>query len=361
MMNNKRESNGELLRLLCMLMIVIHHFVVHALYPNVLNLNVIGHTWDNHVLLFTHCFFFIGVNCFVLLSGYYSIRLKPKSVINLWAIIVFYALLKIVEKWIGLSLRGAGDVFIWNNISQVLLPFSHTTYWFIMCYIALMLLSPLLNAAIDTFDKRQYQRMLLFISIMCVYFGYTWKLPNMNDSGYTTLQFVWLYLIGGYLRNYCTTDWMQRNRWRTFGVYIGCSLLWGVLTLLKSIQPITNFRVPFWHPFTYNNPLVMGGCIGFFLFVMSFSFKSRLVNWLSTSVLAVYLVQEGVFHYHWLIEWGESWTPMVKILMLPLFSIVFLFAILLLDKGRQLLMKPFWKWYDKRLSPCLSKFGKRLK
>lgn len=348
----ERQSNGELVRLLCMFMIVMHHFIVHALYTDTLGLKV--YTWDQQLVLAFHCFIYIGVNCFVLLSGWFSIRLKPRSVLNLWLICLFYAILGFIEIVIGNAVLEKGvDLFSWKYICPVLFPFSNTERWFIVCYVALMLFSPVLNAAIDTFDQRKFRWALILSSVMSIWFGYLWQVGQMNPSGYTTIQFFWLYLIGAYLRRYCTADWLKLHRYHCAGLYVICSILWGVLTMLDAHLG----QMPFWYPFTYCNPLVMGASIGFFLFMMSFEFKSRIVNWLSASVLAVYLVQEGLFRYHWLSDYSCQWSSVFKILLVPVLSIGFMLAVLLLDKVRILLMKPVFRFYDSYLEPKISRYN----
>lgn len=290
----------------------------------------------------------------MLLSGWFSIRLKLKSILNLWLICFFYAVIGFVEKAIGNSLFEKGlDLFSWAYIRPVLFPFSYTERWFIVCYVALMLFSPVLNAAIDTFDQRKFRWTLILTSVMCLWYGYFWQVAQMNSSGYTSIHFFWLYLIGAYLRRYCTSDWLKSRRHHCIWLYVICSVLWGVLTMLG----VRYGQMPFWHPFTYCNPLVMGASIGFFLFIMSFEFKSLWVNWLSVSVLSVYLVQEGVFRYHWLSDLSSQWPPVFRLLLVPAFSIVFMLAVLLLDKIRILLMKPFWRFYDRHLEPKISRYN----
>ena len=86
-----RDSNIELLRLVCMFFIVCHHFCVHAVFPETLDSDV---PLSQGVVLSTiiEGFLFIGVNCFVLISGYYGVKLKKKSLLNLWLTCAVYGL-----------------------------------------------------------------------------------------------------------------------------------------------------------------------------------------------------------------------------------------------------------------------------
>ena len=76
--NLGRDSNIELLRLVCMLFILLHHFIVHGsefvTAPSV---------W----LTIMNSFLVIAVDCFVLISGYFGIKAKWKGFIHLLSLI----------------------------------------------------------------------------------------------------------------------------------------------------------------------------------------------------------------------------------------------------------------------------------
>ena len=78
----QRQSNIELLRIISILMIVIHHVLVHGIYNSV----------NNSTLHFIDSFVIYGVNIFLLISGYFTLNLKWKSVINLFWICSFWKL-----------------------------------------------------------------------------------------------------------------------------------------------------------------------------------------------------------------------------------------------------------------------------
>jgi surface polysaccharide O-acyltransferase-like enzyme len=70
MARKNRDSNFELLRLVCMFFILIQHFITNGL-------NITGHrlildgTGDPNIVGIVSCsFVIIAVNCFVLISGY---------------------------------------------------------------------------------------------------------------------------------------------------------------------------------------------------------------------------------------------------------------------------------------------------
>ena len=78
-MNTKvRNSNIELLRIIAMMFIVIWHISVHAQKGELPS--------HNYIAAITTT----GVNLFVLISGYWGIKLKWKSLLNILSIVVFY-------------------------------------------------------------------------------------------------------------------------------------------------------------------------------------------------------------------------------------------------------------------------------
>lgn len=71
-----RQGNIELLRILCMFFVMLFHF----------NLNVILRNEEtshelNYFALFVNSLVVVAVNTFVLISGYFSIKLKTKSIL----------------------------------------------------------------------------------------------------------------------------------------------------------------------------------------------------------------------------------------------------------------------------------------
>lgn len=75
-----RQSNIELLRLVCILMITVHHLICLGITLNV-------HAGDaNYMKAFWAItgFLYIGVNVFILISGYFGIKFKWRKVLDLY-------------------------------------------------------------------------------------------------------------------------------------------------------------------------------------------------------------------------------------------------------------------------------------
>ena len=95
-MKQQRDSNIELLRIVVMGMIVLHHFIFHGLgvYRNlVFGEPAVMNVRDTNYALALDGFLICGVNVFVLISGWFSIKFKAASFVKLFAICSFFAVL----------------------------------------------------------------------------------------------------------------------------------------------------------------------------------------------------------------------------------------------------------------------------
>ena len=135
---NGRQENIELLRILCMFFILLFHFNLNAILRN-------GETSEglNYTALLINCLVVVAVNVFVLISGYFSIKIKMKSVMGLLIQTEFYAVLAIIIYAIITMLCEEEPLRF--GVIKGLVPFHPTGLWFIPCYAKLMILSPLLN------------------------------------------------------------------------------------------------------------------------------------------------------------------------------------------------------------------------
>ena len=241
-----RDSNIELLRLLCMFMVLMHHFLLGG--PGIAAFKSININHDSLVAAFINPFFYCAVNTFILISGFYGIKFKIKGVANLYVRCAWYGtlcyLLHIIVDNASIGPYGLvhNCVFALSN-----------SRWFIGAYICLYLISPALNALIDTFSKKRFISFLTVLCIINLYFGWGWG-NSVNYNGYNLPQFIFLYFIGRFLALYYQPK--GSKRWGYLLLYLICATLLGVICLIASKKGGGNYLA---HLFSncYNNPILI--------------------------------------------------------------------------------------------------------
>lgn len=137
----------------------------------------------------------LGVNIFVLISGYFLInsKFKPKKLLTLITQIGFFSIL------IYLIFLISGQViFSWQNFLCSFFPVVTGQYWFATTYIALYLLSPLLNKVLKKLSKHQHILLILLLILFCV------SINNILAINYDfgIVWFIALYAISAYIKLY---------------------------------------------------------------------------------------------------------------------------------------------------------------
>lgn len=335
----ERQSNIELLRIICMFMIVMHHFAINVWFPEMLTLQTPSSIGEAIVLL-SHCLFFIGVNCFVLISGYFSIKTSMRGFLHLYGFYVFYALLIALVQYFNNTQYVLMPLHekCFHIAIHSLMPWDNNNFWFLNAYLGLFMVAPLLNAAIATLSKYNYIRLLVLLTILNVIFGNILGIDLLNTSGFCVAQFIYLYMIGGYIHNYIAIDVIQKHRWRNLGVYIVSAALWAIFVAIQVYE--CPFIARFFKAFSYNNIFVLVAAIGFFLFMLSFDIKNNAINWLASSCLAAYLLQGSIIPYSWYGELCVKYPPLQNPCQIVLISAFFIIIALLFDKLRILIAKP---------------------
>ena len=190
-----RSSNIELLRIIMMIAIIAHHFVVNSGITKLYDFNNITGN-----MIFLQIFGFAGkamINGFLLISGYFMIKSKTsfKKILRLYLQIKFYVfIIYFIMIFLGyetFSLVSFGKT-LFSMIKGVNVGFTET---FFLLYI----LMPFINQLVSNLSKKQYTA-LLFI----LFFFYT-IIPTffiINDTFDEIGWYITMYLTGGYIRLY---------------------------------------------------------------------------------------------------------------------------------------------------------------
>ncbi|MDN6571988.1 MAG: acyltransferase [Staphylococcus equorum] len=225
---DKKKSNFEFLRILAMFMIVLHHFSVHSEWGFPL-----GITLPKFVVQLLSIGGKVGVNCFILISGYFLCKssFKLKSLRNIWSNTLFYSIL-ISLCFIFFDQAKINVVIIIRS----LFPILTSTYWFITAYILLYLCVSFLNLLIENMDNKLYKRLLAGFFII---FSFIQNITQIDILGNNLLWFIFLYFLGGYIRLHFNNNLIQTN------LYFGLSLFLILDLLFFLIFDFLSYYFPF--------------------------------------------------------------------------------------------------------------------
>ena len=273
----ERKSNIELLRIVCMFFIMLEHILIMGtdFFTNPIGNQLVV---ANSIIGFTY----IGVNCFILITGYFGAAFSWKRLLSIYLICLFYEVVGFLVAY------GLGNVE-WSTtaLSYILFPLSHSNTWFIRCYVILLLLLPILNAGLKRLDKKQYLYALLLLTILNLYFGWFHKQPNFSGDGYNASQMVYLYVIGRYLNRYVDWENMRSYRRYIFAGWVLLAVIWGVVQNIHDIVHV----VPHWNGWAYNNPIVLMSAIVFFAYFRCSEIpQSKTINLFGATMLGVFLI-----------------------------------------------------------------------
>ena len=219
----------------------------------------------------------VGVNVFVLLSGWYGIHPKRNRLADLIIQVLFFHL-------VGLILAFATQQTVnWRSIVSFM-----ENLWFVKAYLLLYILSPVLNTFTDYIERHTFRYVLIGFFLMQSVYG--WLPPDYNmpfTRGYSTISFIGLYLLARYIR----INKPYYSLWRTRTYLYAYLLLSVIITLIFYIR--IRFTIPLLplvgDMYAYTSPLVILSSLSFLLFFSKLSLRSKIVNIIAKSCFAVYL------------------------------------------------------------------------
>ena len=267
-----RDSNFELLRIISMMMIIGVHYFNGSMGGA---LSKVNKTDTNYYITYLFmALFIIGVNCFVLITGYYQInieKIKINKIIKIIAIMLFYSNL-----FYFISILLGENKFVLKEFIKLQFPFFRDRFWFMKIYIILYLLSPYINCALHKLDIKMYKNLLIILTVFfSLWPSFLPGTPN-NDGGYGIITFVYLYSIGGYLRLFKGEK--NKSQYKYLLLYIICSLC----TFILSINGFYSWG--------YNYIFNVLGSVALFIFFKSIKLKSKFINIIAESIISVYFI-----------------------------------------------------------------------
>jgi len=288
----KRNYALDLLRIICMLMIVRLHAGSHGELLSVAKRMDVYTLWGWWIQIICA----VAVNVFVLISGYYlSVqKFRMSRILRLIIETVFYSwtiyIVLLVSGIVPLSIR---------EVIYSLFPITFRRYWFVTAYIGLSLLAPIINRAIESFSRIYHEIVMLLLCGMTVLCSDIFPSadPFGASGGYSLTWFIVLYLIAAYIRKYVP----KKRSKHAFLVYFGmCTVvlftvlvLWG---LSRRISFLASTEIYGYYS-RYNSLFVLIASIAVFIGFLNIEIKNpvviKCIKWMAPLTMGVYLIHDN--------------------------------------------------------------------
>lgn len=346
---NERSSNIELMRIVMILLIIMHHYVVNSTVMDTVQMNAI--TPNVIFLQFWGLWGKTVINAFILVSGFFLCtgRLTWQKYLKLLMEILFYNIvIYVVLLMLGyetLSLKALFKVFFGL--------FHYVGGGFAYSFMTFYLFVPFLNLLIKNLNSNGMKRLLallLFVQVVTVTFFFSHAFNEI--SWYMTI-----YIVGAYLRLHAGSWARQFSfslKWLGFLVFLAWVSVLGIDYLCYYFQR-GSWNTAFY--FVSDSSKLLAFLIGVAIFQ---SFRnlplgySRFINELSKTtfgVLQIHANSDAMRKFLWqdLVQVPSMLNaPLLSLIFHAMMSVVLIYVVCAaIDYARiELLEKPVMKWID---------------
>ena len=349
-----RESNIELFRIIMMLLIVAHHYVVNS--GVLVAISEPPYSWHHYFLYVFGMWGKIGINCFVLITGYFMCKseITIRKFLKLLLEVLFYNI--VIYSIFALT---GYEAFSFVGMVKAFNPIESISSGFTSCFLIYYLMIPFLNAMVNHISKNQHQILIC----LCMLFFVVWdQIPGVEYRFNYVGWFCVLHVISSYIRVYIPNGKEKANNKHEVLLMI----TGGVFAILSVIGQCMMIEQG-WHVgWQYKWVVDCNAVVGVISSVMMFmGFKgmhikySPLINGIAASTFGVLLIHANCDTMRrWLwqdvchnVDWVSS--PYMPLHAIGCVLAIFM-ACILIDKVRiYIIEKPMFKVVDR----VLAKYG----
>lgn len=210
-----RSSNLELYRIVCMLLIVAHHYVVNSGLSSMGEPLTVDFTSGNSIFLTLFgAWGKVGINCFIMITGYFmcTSEITVRKFLKLLVQIYFYRMLLF-----PIFLASGYETLSALRIIKLLMPFGGFSDDFVSCFIIFYLTIPFLSMLTRNMNRSQHELLLLILLGIYTVLG---SVPTFNIRFNYITWFGVIFFVASYIRIYPRAIYENRR-------------LWGWMTLLS--------------------------------------------------------------------------------------------------------------------------------
>ena len=337
-----RQSNLELLRILAMVLIIIHHIAYHVITKQLgnttFNLYNYGEMFNNFMYYkrltlveYFLAFGKIGNFLFIIISGYFLIDKKnidlfkpaKKLLTQLVYVIIVLLLASFIYSKFNSEFTG-GIVF--SDINGL--------WWFVGYYFVIVVIAKLfLNKYLNKFDNKEYLAFLAVLFVLCQFLFPRGIIDKALSS--VLVYGIFVYSLGGYIKKY-----NPFNNIRSIVFVLLIILSFAIMTLSYRNQvqhdianAIYNNQIVYYQSFVnyteYSIIVFVIGLSCFELFRRLNIKNSKVINYVASTTFMIYLLHDNEFTHT--ITRGFNWiapfhNDLLMFILMIIIKVIILFV-----------------------------------
>ena len=341
-----RKANIELLRIVLMLLIVAHHYVVNSGITSLFDNNNI--TINMVYLQFLGFAGKIGINCFVLITGYFMItsNITLKKFLKLFLEVKFYT----ISIYFIFVITRYQEFLIKDFIKIIFYEIFWAGKGFSSTYIIFFLFIPFINILLNNLNKRKHK---LLIILTLFYFSIISTFTKINDTWNYLGWLITVYIVGAYIRLYPNKYFISKK------LNIITFLIFSLLAFISIlIIDYLNLKVSYYY-FVNEAHKLLAILIAVSLFLIFNNLEitySKIINTISRATFGVLLIHASSDTMRtWLWKDVLNNVSFYNSDYLILHSIISTFGVYIIcniiDQIRiEILEKNFFKHFDKKIN-----------
>ena len=311
-----RASNIELLRIISMILIIMHHFSVHGCFPFTPDL-----TFNKVFLQVFGLGGKAGVVAFVMITGYFMISssLKLHKFAKLVGQIWFYSI-----AMLGMAMGLGLDTVTSRNMMLALLPIGAMS-WFAQNFLVLYLLTPVINRVLHWLQHTYYVILLVVSTVIWFLMPTVLNLwPNVPHTTFGfkhIFSFIVFYSMGAYIKLYGSHITKKIGIIFSAIGFVGAFLGDILVDVLAMTNPVYMEQIFY---FTQNDygffQLLLG--IGLFIIFLKVKITYRpWINAVASTTFGIYLLHDNKLFLHYMWDNALATYQYYDSLVLPLYAI----------------------------------------
>lgn len=365
MSDTTRNYGIDLFKIISAFMIV----GLHVITQGGIIANIQDFTLKGELFWFLEIVFFVGVNCFAIISGYLGLnsRHKYSTLVTLWLQVTFWSVLfKSIQIIIAVSKGGSLDYI---GLAKSFFPILSQENWYFSAYFVMFFFTPVFDHLVNTLDRKSVKKMLLFsVILFCIIETISRDDVFAIDSGYTWVWLSVLYMFGAYVKKYQPFENISGKK-ALIGFFVCMAITYLSRLAIALATNIYFGQVKFATKFiTYTSPFMLLGALCLLYFFKNLKLSVKMQNaskFLTGLTFGVYIIHTQNVIYRNVLRNAFVWLaeyPFLVAILLFFISTLAVFGICaVLDWLRTLLFRAikinkFANFIDALIEKGLEKF-----